>query len=406
MSEKIRKLDRMGRRRFIKTLSGIGVSATALNYLSQESLADTVGDISDEVPEVALLAYNNPDATFKDADETGRAPIYRTIPRHRWQINHAAMNAAKRVQQAVEKQLGGKQDDVGVEVRSDGDSVANRIVIVSTTLEGYTDSTTDLDAIHDATPRKAQGVVGSGQHEYKQQFPVDVEEVHVIPQHYYDSDYDGSIPGGCELGIQVELANYFGTSTCGAVREDNHGKAMISAGHFIDRAHPSDVNEVNQPQYGEVVGTHGWDWESGYFDAGFAYHNEGISQGTQLANDSGGRKPEQIDGIIPYNAIKGSIGDESYSLNIQGCRTGHHDVYPTGIRMGPNENDYQFKTSIGDTKEGDSGGPHYKYDNGYIYIGGVHAGISKEDNEPVATSAEYVENQFNLKIPHLGRDKL
>lgn len=70
------KLQRMCRRRFLEKLSLMGVSATTLNFITQESLAETTGDPEKEIPYVAYYHVTN-----DGSGEPQREPIYVTTVR-------------------------------------------------------------------------------------------------------------------------------------------------------------------------------------------------------------------------------------------------------------------------------------------------------------------------------------
>ncbi|MCT9095405.1 hypothetical protein [Haloarchaeobius sp. HME9146] len=383
-------------------MSGLGISGITLEYLSQETLAKTVGDLDDNIPYVELLAFNNPEATVEDTDAHGRAPVYRTIPRDKWEINQSALDGVSKIRNLLKAEFRGRKD-LGVEIRSDGDSVANRIVVVSTQSTEGDRTRSDLSQVQSVIPDRVTGAVGEGHSVYSREFRVDFETVEVEPQAFYDSNYDGSIPGGCQIGIAVDLADYPATSTCGAELNRNGNQLMVTAGHVMEPAQGE--NKVLQPNEGDLIGDHGWHKNTDYFDAGYSFHEDGISAGTKLANDYGGRKSEPIDGIVTFLGVYNRMGDGK-SLYVQGQRTGLHFVEPLSARFGPDDYDVQFVTSKPGTERGDSGAPHFLKQNGNVYIAGVHAGVKTSDRKGIATSAEYVEKEFEFKIPQQSRDTI
>ena len=62
----------MGKRRFLKTLAGFGVSGTTLQYITKDALAQQTSDVKKEVPYVKAL---------RNTGDGERTPIYGTIPR-------------------------------------------------------------------------------------------------------------------------------------------------------------------------------------------------------------------------------------------------------------------------------------------------------------------------------------
>ena len=87
------KLERMGRRRFIENLAGIGVSATTLQYLEQDELSDVTHDPEDEMPYVAALLNSG----REDDGSVQREPVYETISREEWERRRAGFSAKDQV---------------------------------------------------------------------------------------------------------------------------------------------------------------------------------------------------------------------------------------------------------------------------------------------------------------------
>lgn len=105
MVRKTRKLNLMGRRRFLNTLAGMGLSAGAVNHMNKDQLERLTGDPTDEVPRLAYLEWPegfDPDAPEFSGPLPDREPVYYTISRDRWTVIESAFDAAKRLNNKIE----------------------------------------------------------------------------------------------------------------------------------------------------------------------------------------------------------------------------------------------------------------------------------------------------------------
>ena len=64
------------RRRFLKLLSGVGVSASALQYMSRDALAKVTDDPENEIPILHALRRTRDDSGELSEE---REPVYRTV---------------------------------------------------------------------------------------------------------------------------------------------------------------------------------------------------------------------------------------------------------------------------------------------------------------------------------------
>lgn len=112
----------MGRRRFLETLAGMGLSAEAVSYMTKDQLESLTGDPTDEVPRLGSLYLSNAEG-YKEPpypNKPGeREPEYYTIPHDKWVTVETAFDAAQRVQEMINQ-----FDDTGLV--SAGVSITNK----------------------------------------------------------------------------------------------------------------------------------------------------------------------------------------------------------------------------------------------------------------------------------------
>ena len=400
----IRKLGRMGRRRFVETLSSLGISGTTLAYLSQETLAERTGDLEDEVPYVAYLASENPEAEFADADETGRAPIYRTIPHDEWAIDECAQDAATRLNQLLESELqDSKQVNAGVTTTVSGHRRKKVVTVNYTTVETRNgrrvSPSAEFDEVSALVPDTVTGQVGDGIEQIDREFDVKISERQIRKQSYYDCDYRPSVPAGCQVATVDfnEGSQYLGTTTTPAHRSSDAGDiVMVASGHVLDQ---SSNGTLYHPQYDDSYGSIDEYLVGDLFDAGIVPVSE---YDYDIADDSCGSEGWPIDGIVTWDTIKHREGDSDYELTVQGRTSGRHQASIENTGTGSSSHEKMFSIDTSATKDGDSGGPHYRtltdsYGNEWTYVAGVHVGLTSANNA-AATAMEEVENYFDVVV--------
>lgn len=67
-------LDRMGRRGFLKTLAGLGVSASTAGALTQSAVAEAVDDPRREVPRIRAFRHTNHEEVVEEGVKPEREP--------------------------------------------------------------------------------------------------------------------------------------------------------------------------------------------------------------------------------------------------------------------------------------------------------------------------------------------
>lgn len=390
----------MGRRRYLKNLKALGISGLSLRFLSQNSLAKQTGDLKDEVPYVAYLAANNPEAEFSDADENGRAPIYRKMAYDEWVYTEGVHNAALAINNKLKK--ASNSDLITTRVGSAGTGSERNLAVKVDywKLREVNGSTRtpdiDFESIIDLLPDKQSAEVGEGRNNPSVEgIDVLVDKKVAEQQAYFDSKYR-PVPGGCkiaEAGIEGYDADS-GTLGTPAYHHGENEHVMVSAGHLIDnsgqRCHqPSEPlgggNRIGYMRENSVLNKFDAEWIELDPEDDFDY---------DIAADGGGTEGWNIDGIIGWGTIKGMV-DTGYDLYLQGKTTGRNSGELTGYDTGTGNNEKRLWIDV-DSDKGDSGGPHYRKIGDYIYIAGIHGWGS--GTKAVATAMEAIEDEFGLEV--------
>lgn len=382
-----RKLQSMGRRRFLKSLSALGVSTAALQHMSKDALADITETPEDEVPRLDSLRHTNHEEVL-DGKEPKREPVYYTIPRAEWNHIQAADDVMQRLSKNLEKRFG---DSVKVGVRERGGSTRNRKVVVGYPEAGDSAVSVSESEIEDAVPGSMVGRVRQeNQDTFDDEIPVEIEAIRPRAETYYDHTYrEYGVPGGCRMN---------GVCTLGHPAWDNGDDDWVHtvAGHCVDR------NEGVQQPSGNYTSRIGYvdkyrnDTNAPLLDVATIdlYSNISIDYG--LASDDGDDEYKSIStsGTVGFDAIVDGV--DSMWLGKQGCRTavtsGPVKEYQRGAG---NQKSFEIDA---ESDNGDSGGPHYRVeDDNSMLIAGVHYGTVSRDEWAAATAWEAVEDEFNVK---------
>ncbi len=103
-----RELALMGRRRFIETLTAIGLSASTVSGMTKEKLLDLTDDPTDRVPRAKAIRLKNPDKweapPFPEREPQFETE-YTTIPRDKWVRMESAYDASERIKRKVSSQF-------------------------------------------------------------------------------------------------------------------------------------------------------------------------------------------------------------------------------------------------------------------------------------------------------------
>ncbi|WP_154658608.1 hypothetical protein [Halopiger djelfimassiliensis] len=394
------ELARMGRRRFVNALASLGISGVTLNYMSQETLAKETDNLGDEVPYVAYLANNNPEAEYEDADRNGRAPIYRTLEFDKWVEIESIHNAARKLNQELSERF----EDGEFLLSSVSSTVSGhrrKLVVTAqyTTIETATGETLEpsisYEEFVDSLSVEIEGGVGRDEYTHQRIFDVEPKKVTRTQTAHFDSEYR-PVPGGCQATKKIDetSAEVMTTATPVYDSEDND-QQLVTSGHGLLS---TDSDEVYQPLPDDQFGTTGEAIAESAFDAGIV---DTDSYTHDIANSSGGTEGWPIDGIVTWDSIKSHVDDTDYELTVQGRSTGRETGYIYDTATGSAS--YQKAFGVSDTaKKGDSGGPAFRkttdsYGNDWTYIAGV-IGWQGEQDTTVCTAMEAVEDKFDVYI--------
>jgi hypothetical protein len=172
------KLERMGRRRFIKTAAALGVSASSLRYLSRDVISGAVEDLEEEVPYVARYRHSN-HSEVRKGQSPEREAVWDTIPRTLWKRVESAHDAKDRLLDNVSRRFPSNLITVGVSSRSD--QYEKQIEVKYTVLEsdggGLQEPSIDYSTLEQFVPSKAQGKVKWSEGDFQQEIPVRVTKI-------------------------------------------------------------------------------------------------------------------------------------------------------------------------------------------------------------------------------------
>lgn len=389
----------MGRRRFLKTLAGFGVSATSLNYITQDAIAKITENPKEEVPYVELLRHTNHDE-IGDGTAPKREPIWDTIRRSRWVRVRSAHNAAKELNKNLREEFGTHHIAAGVTSRN-GDPHQKEIVVDYTTVE-HADGSTSSPSIpfvdvENVLPSTVSGQAGTGKNaEIIEDIPVRIRNFTKVetacPGDVYEYDYD-PIPGGCETES--------GTCCTPAV-DGNSNDVMIHCAHvkenedFLSQPHESYGKDLKK----ENMAT------SDSNDNAYYQTYDGSSVHWRLADDDGTRKAPEIYGIVSWETLENKEGTD-YTIIKQGNKDGDD----TGTIKNTKINDgVKNVWTTCKSASGDSGGPAYhevynsslnRYEAYIAYINSWTSSNSDGEcpgDDSGGNAIEYVEDLWTLTV--------
>jgi len=393
------EIKRMGKRRFIKILSGLGASAITLSHVSQDAVAEQLGGIQkDRIPYVERLV--------ETPDSNGRKPILAEVSKERWKHTVAAHQAAKKLDSKINEE----NVSVGVQQISNG-SPEKEIVIkaIETVGERFHHSSeiskSELREVESLTPGKVSQTVARGNQKYKvENIPVTVRKVTKVLDDSFKDKYT-PVPGGCYISYDNSDGNRStivkATSGTKASSTHNGRDLMLGCAHFVNLADPyGDVyyQQKNDPGH-EFTTPLKVDYKYGNgLDVAKMEPVSSRSLTNGIASDGGGTTDYPVTGIITWDTITYREGTESYELTKQGVTTGRNSGFIFNTTPSPN----QFELRV-TGKGGDSGGPIYKefdsnpnlgtqdhtaiaginayhYDiDGTRYSGGNHIGVAENE---------------------------
>ena len=385
------KLTLMGRRRFLKSLSGLGISGLALHQMSKETLANLTNDPRKNVPILKGHKYTNLNEINANNAAPEREAVYTTIPRHKWNAIAATHNARQRIQNKINAKTN-VQTDVLVRTTISRNQKRKRIIVPYPITEDTSGNVKRPDIsfndLSDLIPSTISGTAAEGT-DYEstmENIPVSLEKIREKLEDSFNGYYR-PVPAGC----QIQALPHGGSCTLGMPkysRNDNRWQ-FVTAGHCCNR---SDKRKFHQPKNGgyynsrmatRIPGEHR---AESSFDAGVISRKSGTGKIMKLA-DYGREYRWPIKGTMSQSWLE-NLEDNNGFLRFQGKSSGLHGGWVTDV------GNSTFKTTA-DTQRGDSGGPHfYLQSDDDAWIGGIHRGSAGGNAK--ATQMQNIENYFNL----------
>lgn len=412
----IRSLTRMGRRRFMRTASNLGISAGALYYLSQDALAENLSDTDDQV--LRLDSIVHAEGTTRQPDQPPeREPQYYTIPRDAWVEVESAHDARRQIEQEVEAIKPSVPVQAMVETITSGQRQKKAVkVYVAPVLDpdkGKVDVSAVVETLREALPSKVTGIAGRGTDSATsvQGIPIIIEQKHQKLEEYYTDDYGSEVPAGChhdtepyETTTGDDIPAKHATLGPPAYDSDINSDVFLASGHvYTENGHRV---ECYQPRYNQYGYDHIADlntnkiknWES--FDACVLVPDSGINPRWELASDAGGFQDGDIVGTLGRDKLVDEEGNTSYNIHHQGIVTGDAYGSVTGV------SDTLLATDAAHDY-GDSGGPHFetrfdgstpRYLIAGVHRGGYVGGDPGSSGDAIATLMEEIEIRWNLAV--------
>lgn len=386
---------RMSKRRFLKNLSKIGVSAQALKFLDKKTTEALTENPGEDIPRLKGHKHTN-HQELVEAAKRGKAvepelePVYYTIPRDEWIASVAPWKAAKELENSADFI---KNDDfikAGVTSRVSGQR-RERVVVLTRIRLGQEEAPdkapkAELEQIREEAPTQVDTTVGEGDHsKLVKDIPVIVKEKKI---EQYDVNYNYEyrpVPGGCQEWVEgAEGFTTLGTPVYDRGTSDNQ---WLTAGH---NGSPND--DVNQPSSEKV----GWIFEKEdtvSFDAA-TIERDGADVKWNLAGNSG---PDDyttsIQGTLAWDTIQDQVGHMSYDIHRQG-----HSVSRNSGHIVEASTDKTFWIEA-DSAKGDSGSPAYRVEiNGGALIAGIQGWGRKSGAESGFTHISKILDKWNLVI--------
>jgi len=406
----------------LQHLSAMGVSASTLAFMTHESLAKQTDDPDDEVPRLYKIQAEEPEKWREPPypnDAPRRKAEYYTISRDEWVEVEAPNVAADKIDEQLAEidstgQIGGL-----VTKRTNNHHAEPVVDVRLTTVYRIEDGEKTVVADPDATeeevraelPDTIDATVGDGEYERtKEDIPVTVSSEEIEEQGcgrhdcdtdswgaWYNADYD-DIPGGCQFQDAKGGRATLCTPAWHSAKEE---MVMTTAAHTVmddDEDYPEGRNVYQSYRYANKIGETSLpivyyradveDYWERYCDAAVVEMTESHNTYHALA-DTSGEYAENIQGIVGFDYIKDNMGSDT--LCRQGRTTGRCEGSISSYK--DTQKKAYFKTTAS-SESGDSGGPHFKMDDGKAIIAGIHYG-----GDATAYPMERFEEDFGITVP-------
>ncbi|MCL9812949.1 trypsin-like serine protease [Natranaeroarchaeum aerophilus] len=394
------KLSRMGRRRFVETLTLAGVSTQTATAISPEKLKELTDDPSERVP-IHKGKEIDRDKLNKDGTLDGLPQVkdkFVTVSRDEWTVVESAKDAAKRVNGKINELDDSGLITAGVTIDTSGHHRQHTVKVTYTEKESKLTNREnadreyvhkpdiEFDELRNNIPNKIDGIAGnpSGMSETVEDIPVLVEKTQKTPEEddittncgekswwrkYYDDDYR-PVPAG----VDQNISDHSGGGTLGYPVTYDGNRAFVTNAHVTHDTDDEDEDDAigrlsRQPveAIGEVVEAN-YEPNGSRHDIGIIEIYDDFTRSYSLANDDGGYG-ELIDGTISWSYLHylQSNKDDVYK---QGVTTGRCSGRIMELRTdGHGAKEVIIRATA---EDGDSGGPYFIPDCNNVKIIGIH----------------------------------
>lgn len=412
------RLTGMGRRRFLRNLTGLGVSGVALEHMSKEALADVTDDPQEEVPRLSRLRHTNHDEVVAGTAPPEYEPVYYTISREKWAVVETAHDAAEKMDRLLSRLDSSGLLSAGVRTFTKDQRKQKGVHVryhVQVNEDGEAVRTPDVsfEELKGNLPATVAGTAGEGEHAVTiDDIPVELSRSefnnldHNDPSggasdnYYYDYVYR-PIPAGAM--VIDDNTGELGTIATPAYDYDLDEYVLTTVAHLTD---VESGHSIEQPCCSYYVGKSDkgsfswWDFDAATIDINTADHGS-YDVEYALADDDGNYSLTPIYGTLVWDTIKDNEGNTSYNMQWQGAASGHHS---DNYIVETNTDHYFWLDDPG--TGGDSGGPMYHVEfsghDGRAYIGGIVGqrddGDGDGDDDVAGTWIGDVENKFNINV--------
>ncbi len=377
-------LERMGRRRFMENLAGIGVSATTLNYLEQDELADITHDPEEEVPYVERIEIVNKEPGQPPEKE----PVYNTINREEWERRSAAINIRDDLYEWAQNELEG-------DISTSFGKLQHSPTDFGVQLYVPKNSSLPVEKLEQILPTETNARVQGKTYE---DIPISINEAVSTPQCDYQKRDSDTIPRGDMLRSDIGEFTAMGT-----FHSDEYGDGLATAGHVMEEGMMIAKNEPNDqnPWIGNArdVVDDTTDDNIKYRDCGFIEVENGYSVMDAITGSDNSYIEFTIEGYHTDESLNAHAGEETLEANYQGRSTCRHQGYIEEV----SQNEEVVLVGLDEeTQDGDSGGPYFDdATTTEAYMIGSHNGIHTDaffNKYATATTPETIEDSLGGHI--------
>lgn len=379
-----RRMSRMGRRGFTKTLAALGVSGSTLRSVPYESAAEEVGDPRDEV----LRAVSHKHTNHKEVVEQNAPPKRETktklIDRDRWVNIEAFPVAAAKVSESFDQ-----YPQVVVKPLNKPNKGKRVFVDYTFDTENGSSPSISFEEVKRLAPSSVTGELTWGEHGNKtasREYKVVVRKNRTEPTAKFDSKYR-PVPAGCQIQNPNDLE--YGTIGATVYDNENYEYAWATAAHVTNR---NTGVSILQPGSFDAIGSVDRVLSSGDGDVE-VITPDGVDTTQQLAAEDGGYDTG-LKGVFAEDELN-DMADRNEVVSFQGRTSGDVLTEMTGVGY-----DVGVRTHLADRSQGgDSGGVQYDFDsNGDRLSIGIIGGNFGNDGDQYGTATFYAESELSFTV--------